>query len=277
MRSVLLIILPLLATAGCSQVEAGPASQTTRATAAMAIPPPVPPTPGTPGSSAAVATSGGAKAVARADDLLEYKFSYPAAVGKLPQLAQLVESKAAKVEAETRRMAAADRDYARKGDRTFRSYHLEQEWEVVADLPGWLSLSNGWATYTGGAHGIAGMETLVWDKQAARALDGVELFSSPAALGQALGTRYCRALDAQRREKRGVTQLDGEFGKCPKVADFTVLVGSSNGRTFDRLTLYAGPYVAGPYAEGAYEVDLPVDAAVLGAVKPQYRTAFSAR
>jgi hypothetical protein len=56
-----------------------------------------------------------------------------------------------------------------------------------------------------------------------------------------------------------------------------VLVGSSNRRTFNRLTLYAGPYVAGPYAEGAYEIDINIDRAILAAVKPEYREAFSAR
>ena len=54
-----------------------------------------------------------------------------------------------------------------------------------------------------------------------------------------------------------------------------MLVGSSNGRTFDRIGIWYGPYVAGPYAEGAYELDFPVDARVLAAVKPEYEAAFS--
>jgi hypothetical protein len=56
-----------------------------------------------------------------------------------------------------------------------------------------------------------------------------------------------------------------------------VIVGSSNGRTFDRIGVWFGPYLAGPYAEGAYELNFPVDAAVLGAVKPAYRSAFSVK
>lgn len=280
MRATLLIILPLLATAGCSQVDASDVPQPPRNSVAGPTVPPVPPAPpasGTSGSSTAVAQSGGAKAVARADDVLEYKLSYPAAVGRIPRLAGLIEDKAAAIEAETRAMARADAENAATGGYTFRPYYLAQEWKVVADLPGWLSLSNDWATYTGGAHGISGMESLVWDKREGRAMDGVELFTSPAALGQALGNRYCRALDQQRREKRGGERLGGEFDQCPGMESLTVLVGSSNGQSFDRLTLYAGPYVAGPYAEGAYEVNLPVDAAVLDAVKPRYRAAFGAR
>ena len=55
------------------------------------------------------------------------------------------------------------------------------------------------------------------------------------------------------------------------------LVSNPLPASFDRLTVYAGPYVAGPYAEGAYEIDLAVDSAILAAVKPEYREAFSAR
>ena len=69
----------------------------------------------------------------------------------------------------------------------------------------------------------------------------------------------------------GDVELVGAFD------EIEVFVGSSNRRTFNRLTLYAGPYVAGPYVEGAYEVDLNIDSAVLEAVKPEYRTAFTAR
>jgi hypothetical protein len=67
------------------------------------------------------------------------------------------------------------------------------------------------------------------------------------------------------------------FNSCPPISDATVLVGSSTGRAFDRIGIWFGPYVAGPYSEGAYELDFPVDAAVLRAVKPQYAGAFAAR
>jgi hypothetical protein len=37
------------------------------------------------------------------------------------------------------------------------------------------------------------------------------------------------------------------------------------------------PYEAGPYAEGAYEVTLPVSAAVVAAVKGEYRPSFEVK
>ena len=66
---------------------------------------------------------------------------------------------------------------------------------------------------------------------------------------------------------------DGDYGfdECQKVADATVLAGSSNGKAFDRIGIWFGPYVAGPYAEGAYELNFPVDAKVRAAVKAAAR------
>ena len=108
----------------------------------------------------------------------------------------------------------------------------------------------------------------------------IALFTSPAALEKALGDRFCDGLDRERAKRRGAPVAEGSeemFDKCPGLDELVVLVGSSNGRTFNRLTIYAGPYVAGPYAEGAYKVNIPVDRAILDAVKPAFRAAFTAR
>ena len=67
------------------------------------------------------------------------------------------------------------------------------------------------------------------------------------------------------------------FDECIKPSEQTVILGSSNGRTFDKVGVLAGPYAAGPYAEGDYEFTLPVTPALLKAVKPEYRGAFSVR
>ena len=55
----------------------------------------------------------------------------------------------------------------------------------------------------------------------------------------------------------------------------TLLLGSARGGRIDRIGLLADPYVAGSYAEGTYEVTLPVTPAIVRAVKPAYRTAFA--
>lgn len=210
-----------------------------------------------------------------------FTYAWPAEASAIPELmAQLTAERE-----QARTEQKADFAQARHSEPIdcipCRTRGYRKEWKVVADTPGYLSLSAWTDTYTGGAHGNYGLQSLVWDKAAKRALDGAALFRSPSALDGALGGRLCAALNAQREEKRGepvqpVVEGDTGFSACQSSAEATVLVGSSTGRAFNRIGIWFGPYVAGPYAEGAYELDFPVDAAVLRAVKPEYAKAFAA-
>ena len=112
------------------------------------------------------------------------------------------------------------------------------------------------------------------------AIEIVDTHNPITPLEQALGQRLCDTLNAERSERRGFAvepDSDDMFDKCPGLDEATVLIGSSNGKSFDRLAVYFGPYVAGAYAEGAYELDFPVTASVIDAVKPAYAGAFSVK
>lgn len=231
-------------------------------------------------SATATAASNGARAVAEETDDFLFEYSYPAEAGRIPELAAYLDRRLARNREQLGNDAVEARREARSEGFPYNKHSFTSEWRVVADLPGWLSLSEDIATYTGGAHGNYTMRSLVWDREAGRALDGVALFTSPAALEEALGDRFCDGLDRERAKRRGAPVAEDSqepFDQCPGIEELVVLVGSSNGRTFNRLTLYAGPYVAGPYAEGAFEVNVDVDRAILAAVKPEFREAFSAR
>jgi hypothetical protein len=65
-----------------------------------------------------------------------------------------------------------------------------------------------------------------------------------------------------------------EFEECIDPAEQTVILGSSNGKAFDRIGVLVSPYAAGPYAEGSYEVTVPVTAKALAAIKPEFRNSF---
>ena len=238
------------------------------------------PTPAPTASATATAASNGARAVSEETDDFLFEYSYPSQAGRIPELAALLDRRLARNRAELAENAGEARREARSNGFPYNKHSYSSEWKVVADLPGWLSLSEDVSTYTGGAHGNYTMQSLVWDKQAGKAIDAIALFVSPAALEKALGERFCDGLDRERAKRRGApvaADSDDQFDQCPKIGELEVLVGSSNRRTFNRLTFYAGPYVAGPYVEGAYEVNVNVDRAILGAVKPEYREAFSAR
>ncbi|MBX9898806.1 MAG: DUF3298 and DUF4163 domain-containing protein [Qipengyuania sp.] len=210
----------------------------------------------------------------------EFAYRWPAAVSAHPALARLLTEERGRILARekvewTDALADSPIDCAPCRGRSFA-----KQWKVVADTPGYLSLSGEFSSYTGGAHGMYGLESLVWDKARQAAMPGVGLFRSPEALEAALGSKLCAALDAEREKRRGEPVVpsddDTGFDSCQQVKDATVLIGSSNGGRFDRLGIWFDPYVAGPYAEGAYELDFPVDAAVLKAVKPEYAGAFAA-
>jgi len=245
------------------------------------------PTPAATGTARAESLSNGARSVAEETDDFLFEYAYPAEAGRIPELASVLDVWLEQRREELAGESVEARREARGEGFPYNKHSYTAEWRVVADLPGYLSLSADIATYSGGAHGNSTLQSLVWDKEAEKAMDAIRLFISPAALEEALGDRFCDAL-GREREKRREAESEDEHGEaepdegtsftdCPGIEELEVLVGSSNGRTFNRLTLYAGPYVAGPYAEGAYEIGLPVDQAVLAAVKPEYREAFSAR
>jgi len=208
-----------------------------------------------------------------------FHYDYPEVVKRFPDLHQQIEKDKATQLSELRALAA---EWVRDAPERARETDLETQtrWAVVTDLPGWLSLTQDSYGYSGGAHGNWGRSSLVWDKRAGRSRQPIDLFSSPAAFDRAVQTRYCDLLDKERSQKRdGATidrsQKDDWMQACPKPSELTLIFGSSNGKAFNRLAVYAGPYAVGPYVEGDYEISLPVTPQMLAAVKPVYRASFA--
>jgi hypothetical protein len=210
--------------------------------------------------------------------LYDFDYAYPAAAGAIPALkarldADVVKQRA-KLVAEAREGAAE----AKKDGFPFNPWSFSQSWSVVTDLPGWLSLSAAFWSFSGGAHGMTWSGAMLWDRKANLPRNPLDLFISKAALAGAIRTPFCAALDKQRAEKRGepVDRKSGdEFDKCIDPTAETVILGSRGKRGFDRIGILVAPYNAGPYAEGDYEVTVPVTPAVLAAVKPAYKAAFA--
>ncbi|MBY6217102.1 DUF3298 and DUF4163 domain-containing protein [Qipengyuania aquimaris] len=271
MRAPLFLISLALSSAACSQAEEdrGDAS-------APPQPPEVPQPPEFPAIEG-VSFNDDEK---RSGGTREFAYSWPAKVSEQADLAAMLEAERDEALAEQKsEWEQSLVDFP--GDCvTCKARGFEKEWKVVTDLPGWLSLSADTYVYTGGAHGMTGKQSLVWDKERSAAIKGIEMFNSPVALENALGAKLCDALDRARSRRRGATvnrTSGGSFSDCPGLDEATVLVGSSNEQTFDRISVYFGPYVAGPYAEGAYELNFPVTASVIDAVKPDYANAFSVK
>lgn len=217
-------------------------------------------------------------AVEDKSDVLEFAYAYPAAAAAIPTIATRLNQQLASSKAEARKMAEEDRNTARESGFPFHAHSLETKWSVEADTPRFLSLSSQTYVFTGGAHGMTGYSGLLWDKQRERLVPVDALMTSTAAFAGAVGERFCDALDAERAEKRGAPVVRSEdpdgFSACVDMLKQTLVPVSSDGAAIDGMKVIIGPYEAGPYAEGSYEILLPVDAAMLKAIKPEYERAF---
>lgn len=229
--------------------------------------------------AASVSPLAEARSVSEYDALYEFDYAYPVQAAAIPQLRKLLDDDLAAQRSELVDEARGARTDAKGSEYPYYPHSRHYEWQVVADLPAWLSLSTLVGGFTGGAHPNYVFDTILWDKRAGQRRDPRALFASNEALSRAIRQPFCDALDRQRSKKRGepVRRDSGEmFSECIDPVAETVILGSSNGKAFNRIGILVPPYEAGSYAEGAYEVTLPVTPAVLATVKPEFRASFVA-
>ncbi len=215
-----------------------------------------------------------AVAVTQKTAALDFSYSYPAVAARIAPLRRWLDADRARLR--NRALRGADDDRRERGAGfPFHQHDATRTWKVVTETPRLLSLSGETYRFTGGAHGNTVLEPLVWDKARAARVDPRKMFASPVALQRLWGATWCGKLKAERtRRMQGAPAADDIF-PCPPIAELTLLLGSTDGRAIDRIGLIAGQYVAGSYAEGMYEVTLPVTPALLEIVRPEWRSAFA--
>ncbi len=215
------------------------------------------------------------------DGRFQFEYSWPAQVSAIAPLAARLDAEREAAYAKWRgEWDEAQEDTDMPDCVPCRSRGYGKEWQVVTDLPRYLSLSASVYTYTGGAHGMTVYDALVWDREKEVAVKPIDMFRNAQALDAAVQDAFCAQLDKERERKRGmpVKRSDKPFDDCiAPVANSTVILGSAGKQSFDRVGFLVAPYNAGPYAEGTYEVTLPVTPALIDAVKPEYVRAFQVR
>jgi len=156
------------------------------------------------------------------------------------------------------------------------AYDNTTSWDVRTRLAPLIILVGGRASYTGGAHGYGYIDSLIWDTKAAKPIPFAGLFANPRAAEALLTPLYCKALAAERREKRGEdTPQDDIFGDCPKLFESAkVWPDTPVYGKFSRIAMSLGAYTAGPYAEGSYDLEIVIPKGLKALVKPQYRPLF---
>ncbi|MBH1998639.1 MAG: DUF4163 domain-containing protein [Sphingomonadaceae bacterium] len=209
--------------------------------------------------------------------LLEFSYTYPAQAAAIPALVDKFAKAMTAAKADALKMAQDDSAGAKKSGFPFRAHSLGTDWSMSADTPRFLALQSETYVFTGGAHGMTGYDSLLWDKARARETSVKAVMTSPEAFGSAIRDRFCATLDRQRAEKRGapVVRGDDDFTQCIDPMEQVLTLTSKDGKMIDGVTVIVGPYSAGPYAEGSYDVALPVDAAMRKAIKTEYQDAFA--
>jgi len=270
MRSISLVaswpVLAVLALAGCGGEPSERADAPNAAAANLTQPLP----PAKPANDVVVSDKAGE---------ITFIYSWPQAAAGIAELDAWLRGNGEQLRKRTMDGGHADEAEAKKAGYPFRGHSYEEHWGVVADIPTLLVMQSEGYIYTGGAHGMPIVTTLIWDKAAKKRL-ATDTVLDKSVLDRGLKDRFCAALDAERAKRRGEPvkagapdQLD-EFTRCVDLTKQTILPVSLKGQALDTIRVVIMPYEAGPYAEGIYQLDLPVDAAVLQAVKPAYKGAF---
>lgn len=214
--------------------------------------------------------------------LLEWHVAWPAEVSAFPTLERLIRAPAEKAQVDYAKEAAEDKaEREKQGFPWVGAYQYSVDVTVAGDTPRLLSLAREWSEFTGGAHPNHGTEGILWDRKEWRRLTADELFSGgEPAFAALVSGAYCTALDRQRAEKRGsemqIREADSPFNQCPKLSELAIIPQGPKGGALGKLLFHADPYVAGPYSESDYDVELPVSAAMIAAMKPEFRASFAA-
>ncbi len=208
-----------------------------------------------------------------------FSYSYPNIVQKFPALFAEIEKNRNETLAETQEEGSA---WIKDRPNDYGGMTIDRNitWQQVTNLPGYLSLTVDEYRFDGGAHGNFWRSSVIWNKAAAKKMTPADMFNNQAAFDKIVQTPFCDRLDIERSSKRDGekvdrTQTEDWRQACPKPSELIVILGSSDGKAFNRMAIYAAPYAVGPYVEGAYEIDLPITSALLAAVKPAYRSAFA--
>jgi hypothetical protein len=222
---------------------------------------------------ALIATAGPHKVV-RKTAALDFKYEWPSEAVAIPALDLHFYTEAKHDLTEAQDLAREDKKYyLQEGRETALDLYL-QKWTTAGQSSRLLSLRSDYEVYTGGAHPNYNTSDLLWDRQLNRGRDFGNLFMATSGYAPILRSEYCHKLYDARTKRNG--ERTGEvFEMCPKFSDLAIIPTDHdrNGR-FDEILVVASPYTAGSFAEGEYDIALPVTPQLVAAMKPEYRNSF---
>ena len=207
--------------------------------------------------------------------LLDFEYSWPEAISPETALVAKLSADLSKSYDDALAAARENKSDTEKYNAPFNQNMFHRAWALEGQTRRLTSLVSATDTFPGGAHPTHVSSALLWDRVAASEIKLADLFEATGALDSAIKPAFCEALDAERAKRRQGEKLEGQFAECPALSELTIAPVDKDGDgKFEAIRLVADPYVAGPYAEGDYEVILPVTAAFASGLKAEFRPDF---
>jgi hypothetical protein len=207
---------------------------------------------------------------------LDFSYAWPAAVDALPTLRERLRGEMEADRRQALEWANEARDEARREGREFFPHYYDKGWQVAGSTPLLLSLTASKEAFTGGAHGNIHFSSILWDLRTDQAATAAEVLGTAAL--ESMAGRYCASLNAEQAERRHEPvqpDPDDQFSQCPPLAEQVLAPKDTDGNSrFDTLDVLLAPYVAGPYAEGPYFVEMPFRANDVAILPERWRAAF---
>jgi len=228
------------------------------------------------GACATLFGSGSPFAFDKKGDLVEFNYSWSAEASRTPSLVRRLQGDLERAFKAAVATAEADRAQSAAMKRPFNGHQYSRRWTSAGQSPRLLSLDGRLMLSTGGAQPSHGADGLLWDRLTGTEVKIDRLFGASTALEKLVHSSFCVTLDGERAKRRGAQVRPGDaFSECPRLDAIAVVPADSNAnRRFDRFRLIAPNGVAGAYAEGTYDIAVPVTAAMRAALKPAYRSNF---
>lgn len=208
--------------------------------------------------------------------LIEFRYGWSAEATAVPGLVERFRDEMDRLKRELEKGAEEDRSFRQREGIPFHGHMAAIDHQTAGQSDQLLSLMTERSSYTGGAHGAFHIGSILWDRAAAKEVQPADLFAAAGNMDRLLTQRWCDALNAAREAKRGQPAGEGGiFDDCPSLGDIAVIPADSDANHhFEKLLLIASPYVAGPWAEGSYEIELGVTPELLAGLREEYRGGF---
>lgn len=210
------------------------------------------------------------------DNISGFVYTVPPEAAAIEELAALLEGERGAAAAAFEQSRA---EFARynSGAATIDTPTFARTWSLMGQSGRLTSLAASTYVFEGGAHGNTAYDALLWDEGANDAIDFTRLFTDRYAGLAHLDRAFCAALRAMQAERFADQTIEDPWDDCPLLHALAIAPVAGARGSFSAIKVLVPPYIAGPYSMGSFEIDLPVDAALIAMIRPEYRAAFAAR